>query len=256
MISKCAESAILDLWDRGLKPTVRDIVRLNAVGLRREHYMRPPASLYQLRRCAFLSSGICFREPLLGHEIWVDRIRSIVDLDDVFTSLTLDAFICGVDLDELPDPESPDKIKRAVSAFAATCSHLTSAQIAAAVLWCKTGADWAYGERPAAKPIDDADDSADEISDPTFSFGIGIIRNGIATGVGVTFKEALAMPRHVFEAMVFRRARYDDAIDRKRMEQDLDDDFTRTLDEITERLESQPADAPLAGASGKESPNG
>lgn len=241
MVSKCAESAILDLWDQGLKPTVADIIRLNAVGLRSERTMFPTRSLYAARRCAFLGEGeaqVVLREPCLGHEMWIDQLRGIVDLDDLFTSLTVDAFVCGVDLDELPDPTSPKKLKAAIAAFAARCASFSRAQIAAAVLWCKSGTDWMEGEDAAVQKSDD--DAADPIDD-SFSFAVGIVRNGIAIGVGLTFKEAAALPRHAFQAMVFRRARYDGAVDEKKRNNSLDDDFYRTLDEITARLKGEAA---------------
>lgn len=238
MISKAAESAIMDMWDAGLRPTVADIIRLNAVGLRLENRMKPSESLYHLRRCAFLGEGdarVVLREPLLGHEIWRDRVRSLVDFADVFTVVTVDAFLCGVELEDLPDPENAVLIRAAVQAFADRCKAFPVGQIASAVLYCRDGVSWLHGESAAEPP---PPDDAEPIDD-SFSFPVGVIRNGIAIGVGLTLKEAQHLTRAAFGAMVARRLRYDDAVDRKAEHEQLDDDYLRTLDEITDRLKAE-----------------
>lgn len=228
----------MDMWDEGLKPTVADIIRLNAVGLRLENRMRPSESLYHLRRCAFLGDGearVVLREPLLGHEIWRDRVRTIVDLDDIFTAITVDAFLCGTDLDALPDAENAVLIRAAVEAFVARCAAFPVGQITSAVLYCKAGVDWLHGETAAEPPPEEGDEPLDD----SFSVPVGVVRNGLAIGIGLTLKEAQRLTRAAFEAMVLRRIRYDGAFDRKAEHTRLDDDFCRTLDEITDRLKAE-----------------
>lgn len=235
MVSKCAEADIQEMWEAGLHPTVADIIRLNALALKRERCARPDDSIFYARRCAFLGHGdgqVVFREPCLGHEIWLDDIEETVDLGNPETALAVDAYICGVDVADLPCPTDRKAIREAVEAYLVRLKPFPRGQIAAAVIYCQLGLDPLRGELPA--PRKDDDDQAD--GDQSFSVPLGVLRHGIAVGVGLTLKEALNTPRQAFEGMVNHCYAFAGNIDTKKRESRLEDDYLRTLDQITARL--------------------
>jgi len=235
MISKTAQADIEEMWERGLKPSFADIIRLNALALRRERGAKPDAEIFTLRRCAFLGEGdsqVVLREPCIGHDIWMDSIEPVVDLSSPETFFAVDVFMCGVDVHELPSPENRSSIREAVEAFLRRLSPFTRGQVAAAVLYCKAGTDPLAGEFAADR--EDEDDG--DLPDQSFSVSLGIVRRGLALGIGVTLEEALKMPRRIFESMLETKCRYDGSIDIKKRESRLEDDYLRTLDEITARL--------------------
>ena len=78
--------------------------------------------------------------------------------------------------------------------------------------------------------------------DPSFSFSLGVVRRGIAIGIGITLDEAMHMPRRAFDSMVEAKLRYDGSIDWKNRQGRLEDDYLRTLDEITARLKREITD--------------
>lgn len=241
MVSKTAEADIQEMWEAGLKPTVADIVRLNAVALRRERCMRPDHAVFYMRRVAWCG-GVALFEPTLLHEIWRDRARQVVTAELTETALILDAFICSKrDAHELPDPFDKVLIQSGAQAFLAQIGGATKGQVAAAVLYAREGFEWARGEYPAEKPDSDTAETLELTND--FSVSLGILRNGLAIGLGLTLDEALRMPRRAFEAMVRRKNAYDGAISRKDVEADADDDYLRTLDEITARLNKEGAES-------------
>ena len=84
-------------------------------------------------------------------------------------------------------------------------------------------------------PREEDDDS--DLPDQSLSVSLGIVRRGLALGIGVTLDEAMKMPRRIFESMLETKCRYDGAIDMKKRESRLEDDYLRTLDEIKARLE-------------------
>lgn len=95
------------MWEQGLKPSVGDIVRLNALGVKLERCTKPDNNIFNARRCAFLGEGtssICFMQPTIAHDIWRDKAEKIVDFDDMETSIATDAFMCATEYDKLPEP--------------------------------------------------------------------------------------------------------------------------------------------------------
>lgn len=220
-----------------MKPTVRDIIRLNALAIKRERVERPDDSIFLARRCAFLGEGsarVVFREPCLGHEIWLDEVAHVVDLDQRETFFAMDAFVCATEIKDLPEAFDKTSVSMAVKVFLERIKPYTRGQIAAATLYCRVGIDPLRGEIAAPKPGD-----GDELADKSFSIALGILRHGIAIGVGLTLADAVKMPRAAFEAMVDARGRRDGAIDLKRRANRLEDDYLRTLDGITARLKTE-----------------
>ena len=102
MRSKIAMEDLKALADEGLSPTPEDVVRLNALGLKLENSRSFCSSIYCLPRVAFLNPFV-FRQPTLGHELWLDDVERHFDMSDPSTSLALNALACSVpDVDDLP----------------------------------------------------------------------------------------------------------------------------------------------------------
>lgn len=234
MVSKTAQADIEDMWDKGLKPTVADIIRLNALGIKLERSMKPDTSIFNLRRCAFLgedAARICFMQPTIAHDIWHDVTDVVVDFNDTETSLAIDAYICATPYDKLPDPTDQNAVKDSVNVFLKRLYPFTSNQIAAVVLYCKYGIDWMIGEYPPPNPNAESNE-IDEFD----SISLGIMLGGIATGIGLTMTEAKGLTKSQFMSMLIKRARYEGSIDKKKLKSDAEDDYLRALDEITDRL--------------------
>lgn len=191
--------------------------------------------MYYLRRCAWLGE-VVFKQPLLAHEIWFDEAKRCIS-EDLISQLAINAFICCVEPEDLPDSSNPDAIRQAVEAFVPKLGKYTHDQIACAVMYVTCGNDWRYGEEAPQNPYK-ADGTYAHFG-PEFSLPVGIVLNGIAVGVGLTMKEAVNLPRHTYEAMVERRVRYDGSVDRKKIKSDLEDDYLRAYDSIKARLKDK-----------------
>lgn len=237
MLSKTAEADIEEMWEKGLKPTVGDIVRLNALGIKLERCMKPDTSIFNLRRCAFLGDGaarICFMQPTIAHDIWRDTVEQIIDFDDSHTSIATDAYICATPYEKLPEPTDYDAVKNTISTFLKSLYPYTINQITAAILYCTHGTDWITDEYAPPNPntTDDGYDDFDSVS-------LGIMLGGIATGIGLSLNEAKTLTRSQMMSMINRHMKYEGGVDKKRLKSELENDYLRTLDEITANLKQK-----------------
>lgn len=235
MVSQTAEADIQDLWDAGLRPTVSDIILLNALGLVVENSTNPYESMYHMRRCAWLGENL-LKQPLLAHEIWLQKASPVVS-EDVISQLAVNAYVCCTEPDDLPDPYDKTAVKKAVEDFLPKFGAFTQQQIASAVIYVNKGTDWRYGEE--APPNPKSRTRSYTALGEEFSIPVGVVLNGIAIGLGLTMKEALLLPRHTYQAMVERKLRYDGAYDKKRVKSENEDDYLRAFDEIRARLKKE-----------------
>lgn len=74
MTSEMAVEDIEQMQAEGLKPTVKDIIRLNALALKYERAKSRNAgnTMYLMPRVAFIDDKTWFRQPTIGHELWFD----------------------------------------------------------------------------------------------------------------------------------------------------------------------------------------
>ena len=237
MISRTAESDIHEMWEAGLKPTVADIIRLNAVALRMERCAKPDAGVFHLRRVAFLD-GLTFTQPTVGHEIWRTKVERLVDFADFETSLCADAFICATPLDRLPSDTDRAAVKAALEAFLPKLEPFTADQVAAAILYAQHGTDWMDGEDAPTSPSRETGASLPPF-DESFSFPLGVVLGGMAYGIGLTLAEAMRLSRSQLMAVIDRKLHFEGAVNTKRLKSDAEDDYLRTLDEITGRLKGE-----------------
>lgn len=149
MISETAKCDVEDLWEAGLEPTFRDIIRLNAVALQVEQ-ARSSFAVSILPRVSFLGD-VVFREPTVGHEIWLAQASRLFDGDDDETYLMLRAYSLSMPQDDLPDPYSKDKILDGVQGFRNKLAFATVRQMCAAMGYAIHGFDQATGEYPTPR---------------------------------------------------------------------------------------------------------
>lgn len=95
MISKMAIEDIDSLAEEGIKLTPREIVRLNAYGLKVER-STDAAERYALPRVAMLGK-LTLRQPTIGSEIFLQKAAAVFDFDSVDTWLTLRVLSLSID---------------------------------------------------------------------------------------------------------------------------------------------------------------
>lgn len=119
MTSEMAKADIEQLWAEGLQPTVEDIVRLNVLALKFESEKARDSfkCCYTLPRVAAVEDGLWFRQPTVGHEIWLDKVERWIDAKDFSTVLAINAFALSRDNEQLPNPDDVEEVKRQVDEF-------------------------------------------------------------------------------------------------------------------------------------------
>lgn len=236
MISDTAIDALDELVAKGLRPSPRDVVRFNAIGLRLEaaNGKNVRDSMYLLPRVAAVSDSLFFRQPAIGHEIWLSKVERFVKPGDYETMLALNAYALSRAPADLPDAESPDAVTTAVEAFLPTCRDLTRDQIYAALDYARNGADPAAGESPA-RPKTDEDDAGEADPDWRECVAVGVLNEGRAVLWGITEADMLKMTTREL-ATVIRRAYEFHNLDSNPDVDFWQGRFYATLDEIEQRL--------------------
>ena len=237
MVSQFAIDCIEDdLVARGLQPTPRDIIRLNAIGLRVEAAKGRNVvdCTYLLPRVAAVSKELSFRQPTIGHEIWMDRVTRLLKPGDYQSILAVNAYALSRPQGDLPDPDDPATVEKAVREFAATCKDLTRDQIFAAIHYVTYGADPSAGERAASPKKKNEGEDADD-----YDFGeciaLGVLNEGRAVLWGISEADMKNMTTAELHAVIERAYHF------HQMKGGDDVEFWQgrffaTLDEISERL--------------------
>lgn len=145
----------------GLEPTPTDIIRLNALACKYEQQKSKFAfaDAYSLPRVAAIADGIWFRQPTLGHEIWLDKVARYVDMSDYGTVLAVNAYALSRDQCELPNADDIATVHKAVEEYAKTMSGYMHSQIFAALDYVKNDlvANDEYAERKSKDNDEDAE---------------------------------------------------------------------------------------------------
>lgn len=234
MISELAVEKLEDLEAEGLKPTPRDVVRLNAMGLKLEatRKLRPIDSTYYLPRVAAISDEVSFRQPTIGHEVWLDRISRVFVPEDYETVVAIKAFALSRPSSALPDPDDPKSVKKAIAAFSAEMKDFTRSQIIAALDYCIYGADPSRGEYAPAK---DREPDGSELEDWKCCISVGVLHEARLALFGATQAEIEAMPRQQVEDLI-RRSFFYHRINADASTVEEERNFYNTFDEIRSRL--------------------
>lgn len=208
MISETAIATLEEFEAKGLHPTPRDIVRLNAIGLRLEAARGKSAAdcTYLLPRVAAVSKSLSFRQPTIGHEIWMESIERLLKPGDFQSLLAVRAFALSRPPEKLPDPDDPKTVAEAVSTFAKDCRDLTRDQIYAAIKYVTYGCDQTAGENGATKPGEDENGDTDPPPDFSDCIALGVLNEGRAVLWGITEADMRRMTTRQLDAAI-RRAK-------------------------------------------------
>jgi hypothetical protein len=235
MISDLAISEIERLQKSGLKPTVADIIRLNALGLKVEYSQRS-GDIYALPRVAYLGE-IHFAEPSVGHDIWITEALEHVDRSHYPTFLAVNAYALSRPLESLVDAKDKAAVRLAVDGFlAGPLAPFTFHQIRVAVMYAL------YGSSQLAKEYPEADDGADEkaiFENAPRAVGAGVIVSTMALSLGLTVQDVMKLTvAQVYEiqTLALMKARVDLA---KTRGNEASDAFFRTVAAVEERLKAE-----------------
>jgi len=242
MISKTAIGSINDLKAKGLDPTPEDIIRLNALGLKleasRKKYSTSLNSLDYLPRVAAISPTISFRQPTIGHEIWIERVSRLAE-KTYETDLAVKAFALSRQASELPDPDDPISVTKAIEDFSKKFAEYTRDQIYAALEYVVFGSSQLVGEFAARRETDEEripDGCEDE--DWSLCISLGVLNEGRACLWGINQKELENMTRRQLDDLIRRASEFHNIVMEPESERRCEDFYT-TLDVIEERLKKE-----------------
>lgn len=177
MVSEMAIEDIEALRADGVEVSPRDVVRLNALGLRVERSARA-SSDFAMPRVAFLGR-IPFREPTIAAELWFVETEHVFDHGDEGTALLLRALSMSTPFEGLPDPCDADAVGAAMAEVRNRLAAYTVAQLKAAVMYALVGGDHAKGEAGGrAKGGGEAGEGAG------VPYEVGVLRDGVALRLG------------------------------------------------------------------------
>lgn len=234
MVSQMCKEDIELMQEDGLKPTVDDIIRLNELALKFEKIKKNTAfkSLYLLPRVAQIDDKRWFRQPSLGHEIWLQSLSRYVNFDSIDTSLAVYAFALSRDTNELPAPENMKLVIDEINAYLETMKDVTKEQIKAAIEYCQDGVDSTVDVYPDYPKTDDTDEY-----DWDSCLAAGVLRDGIIYLHGVSVAELKSMTKSEVETMIEKTIRINNpSNDDGKIELG---NYLRTLDNIKKRLKEE-----------------
>ena len=239
MISELAKDDIEQLRADGLEPSVADIIRLNALGLKVEAEAKanPRDATDYLPRVAVVTPSLSFRQPTIGHEVWIAKVRRFIADNDFETLLAIQAFALSRDLSKLPDPDDIKSISAAVDAFTADCRELTRDQIVAALDYAMFGSSAVVGEVSVNADGKDAEEDGSEFDDWKECVAAGMLAYGKIVLFGSTFADIERLTRPQYRALI-RNAYVFHHMTAPDHKTDAQGDYYATLDAIRERLKT------------------
>lgn len=232
MISKTAIESLEELEAAGLKPTWADAIRLNALGLRLEgaRGKRPADSAFLMPRVAAVSPEITFRQPTVGHEIWLAKAERLT-AGDAQSVLALYCYALSRPWEKLCDPDVPAEIGKAVAECAAHLKNFTRDQLQAAIDYALFGVDASAGEYASHV----RNDENGEKCDLDECVAVGVLNAGRAVLFGHSAADMKSMTvreltKTIHDAYTFHNLSTAGEASR------LEADYYATVDEIAERL--------------------
>ena len=238
MTSALAKADIEEMWDERLKPTVEDIVRLNALALKLEGAKKKCAadSTEYLPRVAAISDSVTFRQPTIGHEIWIDKVERFVENGDYQSLLAVRAFALSRSLDKLPDPDEKKTLQKVIQDYADTLKDFTQDQVMAAIEYVVVGCSPTAQEYAARRKSVEKCDGFDG-EDWAHCVAAGVLREGQVALWGASAAELETMTRKQLEDLILRAQYYRD-FDRSEAVKRAQGRYYDTLFEIKERLKN------------------
>lgn len=237
MISETAIEDLDALKAKGLTPTYADAIRLNALGLKYEAAQRKHVadSTYFLPRICKVSEDVAFRQPTVGHEIWIAKVERFLEDGDCESALAVKAFALSRPADDLPDPDSPQAIRKAVEAYADEMRGFTRDQLYAAIDYVCYGSDETSCEIPAKSQADPDAEPTEDTADWTECNAVGVLNEGRAVLWGASAADLRRMTVRelrdvITRAYVFHNMSADGEV------RYAEDAYFGTLTEIENRL--------------------
>ena len=183
MVSPTAISDIKAAISSGVPLTPEDIIRLNALGLRHD-YSKSGAAMRIMPRLAWLGD-VAFREPTIGHEIWMADAADVFNLDHAETRIKVRAFCLATQPLLLPPmTDGREKLRRKVSDFCRKrLASFTLGQVAAALVFAEYGDTQTARELPVPKQLDRRR-KAKPVPDGDRRYEVGLLRNGVLLKLG------------------------------------------------------------------------
>lgn len=229
MISEMAMEDIEDLASHGTVLTPREIVRLNALGVKAEHNS-DSYSFYALPRCVFLGDDVVLREPTVGHEIWYDMISRRFNIDDELTDFCLRAFMMSMDSDKLPQWDNIKQVTTTLQDFIKNkLKRYTLRQLICCVDYCINGNDPSNLEYPFVRQ---QEDQTEEDEDLDISIAVGAVRDLQMVGLGIPLKDIYTMTRSTIQHIVQNKYAEKGIDVEKKIKDKAIGDYYSTLNEI------------------------
>lgn len=184
MISPTAIADIKAAISSGVVFTPEEIIRLNALGLRYD-YTKSGAEMRVMPRLAWLGD-VAFREPTIGHEIWMYESADMFNLEDGETRIKVRAFCLATDPLKLPPfTQGRNKIEQAVKDFCEKrISEYTLGQVATALVFAEYGDTQIARELPEPKPLTKKQLKNQVCVDGDYCYEVGLLRNGVLLKIG------------------------------------------------------------------------
>ena len=233
MVSPTAIADIKAAISSGVNFKPEEIIRLNALGLRYD-YSKSNADMRIMPRVAWLGD-VAFREPTIGHEIWMYDAAEIFDLDNAETRVKVRAYCLATPPLELPPiTEGIISIKSKVQDFCRKrISQYTVGQVACALMFAENGDVQTAGEFPVAKS-ESKRKKRKLVQEGDHCYEVGLLRNGMLLNLGTPDK-LLGMSVSGLETLIIEKMKLDDRIGAeyaKAMVNSAFGDYKRTLESI------------------------
>jgi len=204
MTSEMAVEDMEDLAGQGIVLTPREMVKLNALGVKAEHNS-DSYSFYALPRCVFLGDSVVLREPSIGHEIWYDMVSRAFNIDDPTTEFCLRAYMMSMECDELPKWDSIKKLTETLQDFIRTkLSKYTLRQLMNVVDYCQNGNNALSGEEPYSPSKEDDETENDCEVDENTSITVGVVRECQSLSLGIPLKDIYSMTKSAVQSVIQR----------------------------------------------------
>ena len=179
MISKMAMEDIEALRADGIDVPPREVVRLNALGLKVER-SADSADVWVLPRVAFLGGSVLF-EPTIGAEIWLRRAARAFGGDSETVAM-LRILSMAVPWQDLPPPEDVHAIRDFMEDRLKAFHGVTFRQLENAIAYCIDGDIPEDGEEPPPKGDDGG--ASHELQGQQVCLAFGLLNEGLALGLG------------------------------------------------------------------------
>lgn len=229
MLSDLFQKDFRQMTSQGVKFTAADIVRLNALAVKVKLSANPVGPVH-MRRAAFWGD-FTFREPTLGHEMWIEQVSGYIDISKDRNFRIVHAYALTREHWELPDAYKPKRCIKAVYDFARKhLAEMTSSQLTDTIDYVLFGADWTACELAPPKKRKDGD-----VADAATSPALGVFVGMSARKIPLSLDEAKKLTASEILEIVNRVDVMDRKFDQGRARSDALSAYVRAREEIRGR---------------------